>query len=265
MTIRSKVFLSAPLLALAFLLNSVPASAALFNLVRENFNDVNGINAAGGARTVFDILATDPGQLAPGTTAEFSCCSPNVRRPDNEINTNAPNDGFNGFFDSKFLVLGDDFGQIGGNPSGAQEDTAIIFSFTIPTGVSSIRVSFDYAFDGRDESPTKTDHLAIAIFGAASPVVVQRFSSDTDLGIAGHFVGFFDVFTDLDPNIQDYRLRFRLNETGSGGGPTNTAAGIDNVRVAAVIPEPASALLLCAGLAGFVGMRRRAKPSSACR
>ena len=260
MSVRSRIRLAAPVLALALLFQAGAASAALINILRENFNDVNGINAAGGERTVMDILANDPGQLVSGTTAQFACCSPNVRRPDNEINTDAPNNGFNGFFNSKFLVLGDDHGQIGGNPSGAQEDTAIIFPFTIPAGASRIRVSFDYAFDGRDESSTKTDHLTIAILGGASNVVVERFSSDTDLGSIGHIVAFFDVFADLDPNVSDYRLRFRLNETGNGGGPTNTAAGIDNVRVA-VVPEPAAALLLCAGLAGLAATRRRARAS----
>ncbi len=258
MAVRSKIRVAGPLLAVALLLQCASAPAALINILRENFNDVNGINAAGGERTVMDILANDPDQLVSGTTAQFACCSPNVRRADNEINTDAPNNGFNGFFNSKFLVLGDDHGQIGGNPSGGQEDTAIIFPFTIPSGASRIRVSFDYAFDGRDESSTKIDHLTIAILGGANPVIVERFSSDTDLGSIGHIVSFFDVFTDLDPNVQDYRLRFRLNETGNGGGPTNTAAGIDNVRIA-VVPEPASALLLCAGLVGLAASRRRAK------
>ena len=91
-------------------------------------------------------------------------------------------------------------------------------------------------------------------------MVVERFSIDTDLGSIGHIVAFFDVYDDLDPDVSDYRLRFRLNETGNGGGPTNTAAGIDNVRVA-VVPEPAAALLLCAGLAGLAATRRRARAS----
>jgi hypothetical protein len=49
-----------------------------------------------------------------------------------------------------------------------------------------------------------------------------------------------------------------LNETGNGsGGRTNTASCIDNIRIRAEVPLPATLPLRIAGFAGIAALRRR--------
>jgi hypothetical protein len=244
--------LSAALVTMGMLLATSASHAVVITLVQENFN---GVTLAGNQiRAVDEILTSSPGELTAGMLVLPSGSSPNVRRASNEINTNASPDGFGGVFNSKFLVLGDDRGPIGGNPSGAAEDTGIAIPFEIPVGAQSIRVSFDWAFDGIDIADNRRDIFGVAIFNPTSgaEILVRRspggFGSDTTFGRN------FDVPLDLVPG--DYLLAFILDESGNGDGRTNTAVGIDNIRVRAEVPLPATLLLLGIGIAGLAAARR---------
>lgn len=252
MDIAGQRKLRAILLSAGLCLSAGPAQSTLITILSENFN---GVTLAGDQiRAVADILTSSPGELTPGLLPLPSGSSPNVRRASNVINTGASPSGFGGVFNSKFLVLGDDRGPIGGNPSGAGEDTGIVIPLEIPVGAQRIRVSFDWAFDGIDIADNRRDIFGVVIFDATTDaeVLVRRspngFGSDTTFGRN------FDVPLDLVPG--DYLLAFILDESGNGDGRTNTAVGIDNIRVRAEVPAPATLLLLGIGVAGLGAARR---------
>jgi hypothetical protein len=243
---------------LILILNVVPVSASPIVLLRENFNDVTGLNLASDTRTIADILASDPSQLPVGTTFVGSA---NVRRADNEINTDGGNNGFYNIFNSSFLVLGDDFGQIGGNPNGPNEDSVVRFPFEIPVGATSVEIRYRAAFNGVSTAFNRFDQFVVRLNGPGDTVDIDTFVSPIDFGF-GTLFSFFDVLVDLDPGTispGSYQLVFRLNESGNGDGQTNTAVGVDRVRVRAEVPvpEPETVSLLAGGLIGLAILRRR--------
>jgi hypothetical protein len=244
---------------LILILNAGPVSASPILLLRENFNDITGLNVAADTRTIADILANHPSQLPAGTTFAGSA---NVRRMDNEINTDGGNNGFHDIFGSNFLVLGDDFGQIGGSPSGPNEDSVIRFPFEIPYGATSVELRYRVAFNGVSTATNRFDQFVVRLNGPGDAVDLDTFVSPFDFGF-GTLFSFVDVFADLDPGTispGSYQLVFRLNESGSGDGQTNTAVGVDRVRIRAEVPVPVpeaeTLSLLAGGLIGLAVLRR---------
>ena len=256
MGIRFRGSVAAFFLACGLTGQATTAPAMIIDLVREGFNDIDLPNPADTIR--LDQIDPLSKLLPPGIEFEGST---NVRRVDDTINQSGGNNGFHDHFTSNFLVLGDDSGSIGGTPT--NDVSRIRIPFVIPVNAIQIIISYRDAFTGTDTNPDRTDEFIVRLTGPGQTQEIELRQSPLDFGdFAAHtgIAAIFDVFNDADPATVSpgtYDLVFRLNE--SAGGDTNTAVGLDRIRVRAeVIPEPSvlALVLACAG-AGFLASRRR--------
>ena len=254
MGVRFRGFVTAFVLACGLAGQSATAPAMIIDLVREGFNDIT----VPVGQDEIKLVDVNPLLLPNGIEFEGST---NVRRVDNTINQSGGNNGFHQHFTSNFLVLGDDSGQIGGTPT--NDVSRIRIPFVIPANAIQIIISYRDAFTGTDTNPSRTDEFIVRLTGPGQTQEIELRESPGDFGnFAAHtgIAAIFDVFNDADPATVSpgtYDLVFRLNE--SAGGDTNTAVGLDRIRVRAeVIPEPSVlALLIACGGAGFLVSRRR--------
>jgi hypothetical protein len=119
------------------------------------------------------------------------------------------------------------------------------------------------AFDGIDIADNRRDFFAVANFNPISGAEVLGHRSPGGFGSDTTFGRNFDVPLDLAPG--NCLLAFIVDESGNGNSRTNTAVGIDDIRVRAEVPVPATMLLAGLGLAGLVGARRLRWPGNHTR
>lgn len=273
------------LIALGVLLaGSLSAHADTATLVHETFDSAT--NA-----TVQSILASNPGALASGTSwsSTTGAGSVNLRLGTDAINGYNPGNPYQRFSfgpsgssyflpataANKFLVMGDDSGQLAGGPYAGTFGYAI--PFLLPGNTSSVSISFDWVFKAfKLNTDTSSDRFVAGIvgngFSIANPQALTNIIVDQSLTAPGAAQGpasmtFSAVSLGQADTNGKYWLVFGLLEnTPDVAQATNSAVGLDNISVTAniaAVPEPETYALMLAGLSlmGFVARRRQQRNS----
>lgn len=145
---------------------------------------------------------------------------------------------FNNSVTNKFLVMGDDSGQLAGSPDKGTFGFATPFS--LASGTTDITVSFDWVFSAFVLGGTggSTDQFKVGISGTSfninSPLTTSVTVLDQSIASFGKVYGPDSVTLAVaslgaaDANGQ-YWLSFGLIENTGTNPTTNSAVGIDNI------------------------------------
>ncbi len=161
------------LMAGIFFLTSLPAHASVSTLLDENFDDATNT-------TIQTLLSTSPASLPTGSiwSATTNASAVNLRLSTDSINTynsgnplqrfgssTSPNYFLPATAANKFLVMGDDSGQLAGSPTAGTFGFAM--PFTLANGTTDITVDFDWVFSVFPLNTTlaDTDNFKVGIVG----------------------------------------------------------------------------------------------------
>ena len=193
----------------------------------------------------------------------------NAGNPNQRFSLAAGTTFFNNSAANKFLVMGDDSGQLAGSPSDGTFGFATPFS--LESGTTDITVSFDWVFSAFVLGGTggSTDQFKVGIGGASfninAPLTTSVTVLDQSIASFGKVYGPDSVTLAVaslgaaDANGQ-YWLSFGLFENTGTNPTTNSGVGIDNIKITAnvaPVPVPAAVWLFGSALVGFVGLPRR--------
>jgi hypothetical protein len=270
--IKFKITVFSGLLLSTF--STVSAHAETVTLLDENFDD-------GSNTSIQSLLSSNPTALPTGTlwSSTATANSVNLRLGTDSINTyNAGNPlqrfalsaGSNFFLPAtsanKFLVMGDDSGQLAGSPSSGTFGFAT--PFTLASGATDITISFDWVFSAfLLGSGGDTDQFKVGIggngFSINAPLTATATVLDQSIAISGKTYGPDSVNLAVsslgaaDANGQ-YWLSFGYFENSSS--QTNGAVGIDNIKITAnvaPVPLPAATWSFLTGFMGLLALGKR--------
>lgn len=247
------------LLGLGATLATIPTQAALIQILYEDFQGVTGLTTS----TTTKTLAAAGSTVSSNTRAfggEATEDAVNIRRWDNAIDgsTSSPNaNTFEDFFNgspNQFLVLGDNTGNLGGEPNGPATMQVDFALDPLPSGTLGLEVFFRYAFDANN--PNNNDDFQVALvlqdnslfnlLNLTQPVSCRSGSGNCPAGLTRASLG-FDIPIGTF-SASPIALRFFLQENNNGG---SSAAGIDDIAVFARIPEPNLLALVGVGMMGL--------------
>jgi PEP-CTERM motif len=194
--------------------------------------------------------------------ADGTASSVNVRAANDAIDGNGST-GFDSFFSSQFLAVGDISGNLSGEPNGQSNGGLSRASFSLGTlgaGSYRFRVGFDYVFDTNAGNGVSNPDDFLVRFetgtGTGALVDVLSIGDVTTTGNVSNRrqAGFSNLVAFTLASTSNVNLSFSLQEFN---GQNSSAVGIDNLRVAQV-PEPGSLMLAGLALLGLAACRRRA-------
>jgi hypothetical protein len=255
------------------------ADAATVTLLDENFDD-------GSNTSIQSLLSSNPTALPTGTlwSSTATANSVNLRLGTDSINSyNTGNPlqrfaltaGSNFFLPAtsanKFLVMGDDSGQLAGSPTSGSFGFATPFSLV--SGTTDITISFDWVFSTFlfGSATPDTDQFKVGISGSGfnidSPLATTASVIDQSIFSYGKTYGPDSVTlavaslgaADVNGN---YWLSFGLFENASS--VTNGAVGIDNIKITAnlaPVPLPAATWSFLTGFMGLLALGKRKRSS----
>ena len=260
------------LLVSAFCFAATSAHAAT-TVLDENFDD--GTNT-----TIQALLLSNPASLPTGTTwsSTTNASAVNLRLGTDTINSYNPGNPYQRFSfasgatffnpnttENKFLVLGDDSGQLAGSPDNGTFGFAMPFS--VAAGATEVSFSFDWVFKAfvLGGSNGSSDRFVAGVagngFDISNPMSLGYYLVDQAIASQGALQGPANIttaFSNLgaaDSN-GNYYLVFGLLENTGSSPTTNGAIGIDNIKVSAV-PLPAAVWTFLTGFMGLLALARR--------
>jgi hypothetical protein len=194
-------------------------------------------------------------------TGNASAASFNVRNGINPIDQD--NNPFSTFGDSdfdnrfgssanKFLVIGDDSGDLSGNPNGGVvRNGSSLMQIDFPLSATHgtpkwLTIEFDYVFDANNTS--NSDDFWVELVLADNSTIPLLSHNSPSAGTRGTF-----FLTIPYPHVLPVCLRFSLREFAGAG---SSAVGIDNIAVRTVPPVNSSVsepgILMLFGLGLFI-------------
>jgi len=179
---------------------------------------------------------------------------------------------FNDSASNKFLVMGDDSGQLAGNPTSGTFGLAV--PFALAHGTTDITVSFDWVFSAfvLGGANGSTDRFNVGISGAGfdinTPLATTVTLLDQSIPSAGKLYGPDSVTLAVaglgaaDANGK-YWLSFGLLENTGTNPTTNSAVGIDNIKITAhvaPVPLPTAIWTFLSSFMGLLALGKRNRP-----